>query len=155
MAPSIESTFSVNDRLLKLLREVSTAIHSQMEDLPAVKALGLPPFPSRLLDVIGRHPGISQFEIAAGTGRDRAQVARAVGELERRGLVAKEARDSNWRAHCLRLTQEGLRVHEPILAQASSLKADALATLGVEEKKLVCVALEKIMAALDSKKSSM
>jgi len=134
----------VNDILITLLREVSTNFQLRLAEMSAIEKLDLAPFQARLLSVIGRSPGISQLALTVSTERDKAQVARAIKELERRGFIARSAHESEWRTQCLSVTKEGKRAAARVDVQRAQLVAKALRDCSAEEQDALCRTLEKI-----------
>lgn len=97
----------MTDGLISLLREVSANFQMRLSELPANKELKLASFQARLFAVIDRSPKISQLKLAAKVERDKAQVARAIKELELRGLITPSVHETDWRTQCLSVTDEG------------------------------------------------
>ena len=73
-----------------------------------------------VLVVIGANAGLSQAELAATLGIERARLVRLLHRLEQRGLTQRLPSSADGRRHALRLTRDGQRV----LARAKAL-ADA------------------------------
>jgi len=138
----------VSDKLISLLREVSTNFQLRLSEMTAIEALKLAPFQARLLSVIGRSPGISQIELAASTERDKAQVARAIKELERRGYIARSVHESDWRSQCLNLTDEGKQACALLDVQRSELVASTLRECSTEELDALFRTLGKLNQSL-------
>lgn len=70
-----------------------------------------------VLAVIGANPGLSQTEVSAALGIERARLVRLLDRLEKRGLVLRRPAARDRRSHALELTEEGTA----ILAQADRL----------------------------------
>ncbi len=136
------------DELIDLLREVSHAFQARLQDLPAFEALGLTPFQGRLVSVIGRRPGISQQAIAARTGRDKAQVARTVKELEARGLLRRATHEHDWRMQCLSLTEAGARAAAAIDAERDALGVQVVRDIDPAQRAAMVSGLAAIRAAM-------
>jgi DNA-binding MarR family transcriptional regulator len=134
----------MNENAITLLREVSTNFQQRLSEMPVIAELHLAPFQARLLSVIGRSPGISQQALAASTERDKAQIARVIKELERRGFVARSAHQTDWRAQCLNVTEEGERASALLDLQRAELVNKALRECSAEEKDALYRTLEKI-----------
>lgn len=130
--------------LFTLLREVSANFQQRLSEMTAIEELKLTPFQARLLSVIGRSPGISQLALAVSTERDKAQVARAIKELEQRGFIARSAHETDWRTQRLNVTEEGRQASTRLDAQRAELLVKALGECGTEEQQAFCRTLEKI-----------
>jgi DNA-binding MarR family transcriptional regulator len=78
-----------------------------------------------VLVVIGGNAGLSQAQLAATLGIERARLVRLLNRLEARGLTQRLPSSADGRRHALRLTREGHKV----LAQARTLAAEHEAAL--------------------------
>jgi len=134
----------MNDVLIDLLREVYLNFQERLQEMSSIEELKLAPFQARLLSVLGRYPAISQLTMAKSTGRDKAQVARAIKELERRGFVTRSDHKTDWRTQCLNLTEEGKRAATLLDQQRDALIARALRDCSAEEQESLCHSLQKI-----------
>ena len=63
-----------------------------------------------LLIALRLHDGVSQKELAELTDKDPANVTRILDQLQRKGLVRREANPDDRRAVCMRITPEGSEV---------------------------------------------
>jgi DNA-binding MarR family transcriptional regulator len=70
-----------------------------------------------VLVVISANRGLSQSELAATLGIERARLARLLHRLEGRGLIERLASDADGRRHALKLTPQG----RTLLARAKTL----------------------------------
>lgn len=138
----------MSDEVLDLLRDVSHALQARMRDLPVFGELGLAPYQGRLLAVIGRRPGCSQQALAESTGRDKAQVARTIKELERRGLISRAAHADDWRTQALTLTEAGEAARAAIEAERAMLGTIALRTLAPAQREALTLGLATMRDAL-------
>lgn len=136
------------DELIDLLGEVSSGFQVGLQELASLRDLALAPFQARLLAVIGRRPGCSQQELAGWTGRDKAQVARTIKELDTRGLLARSAHRSDWRSHTLALTADGERAVTLIARERDALGAEVTQNLTPEERRVMIAALDKMKERL-------
>ena len=132
------------DELIDLLGELSSGFQVRLQELPSLRELGLASFQARLLAVVGRRPSCSQQELAGWTGRDKAQVARTIKELEARGLLARAPHRSDWRSHSLALTADGERAAALIARERSALGAAVTQGLTSEERRVMIAALDKM-----------
>jgi len=137
------------DKLIDLLAEVSSGFQLRLQELAALQELGLAPFQARLLAIVVRRPGCSQQELAGWTGRDKAQIARTIKELEVRRLLLRSAHESDWRSHNLTVTSEGERACAIIAAERTGLGADVTQDLTPAERGVMVVALQKMKDRLD------
>lgn len=88
---------------------------------------------SRVLHFLGKQPGASQAAVAVRFGRDKAQIARLVGNLRRFGLVEVTADEDDRRAQQLNLTPTGQHMHEAVEADRIRLAGRAIANFSPVE----------------------
>ncbi len=94
-----------------------------------------------VLVVISANRGLSQAELAATLGIERARLVRLLHRLESRGLIQRLPSSADGRRHALRLTREGQKV----LARAKTLAAQHEAAL---KQKLGPARYQLLLAAL-------
>lgn len=138
----------MDSELIDLLRTVSTGFQARMQEQVAAHGSGLTAFQGRLVNLVGRNDGISQLALGTLTERDKAQIARAVKELEARGLVTRSAHASDWRVKCLSLTDAGKSMHARLHAVRGQLATDMLSGFPPQEKTALRAGLEKMAASL-------
>lgn len=138
----------MDNELIDLVRTVASAFQGRMQEQVTANGAGLTSFQGRLINLIGRHEGISQLTLASLLDRDKAQVARAIKELEASGLVIRRPHPSDWRAKCLALTEEGEKMHARLQLVRGQLAATVLGIFSDDEKHALRSSLEKMAAAL-------
>jgi DNA-binding MarR family transcriptional regulator len=116
----------LNERLGYFVRRVQVWVFQDF--IRRLSSLDISPAQFSVLVVIGANAGLSQSEMAATLGIERARLVRLLHRLERRGLTQRLPSSIDGRRHALRLTREGQR----ILTQAKSLSAQHEA--GLREK---------------------
>jgi DNA-binding MarR family transcriptional regulator len=96
-----------------------------------------------VLVVIGANSGLSQAELAATLGIERARLVRMLHRLERRDLTQRLPSAADGRRHALRLTRDG----QIILTRAKALAAQHEAALkqkfGAERYRVVLETLRE------------
>ncbi|WPB56402.1 MarR family winged helix-turn-helix transcriptional regulator [Xylophilus sp. GOD-11R] len=105
---------------------------------------------SRVLGYFGRHPGATQSELAAFSGRDKAQLARLVKGLRDRGLLQATADQADRRNVHLHLTAEGEAVQAALRQQAQRLGEKAVAGFSDEDRARLAGLLRRVQANLDA-----
>jgi DNA-binding MarR family transcriptional regulator len=105
----------LNERLGYFARRVQTWIFQDF--IRRLAAIDISPAQFSVLVVIGANAGLSQAELAATLGIERARLVRLLHRLEQRGLTQRLPSSADGRRHALRLTREGQRV----LARAKTL----------------------------------
>lgn len=143
----------MNGELIDLLRKVSSGFRACLQARIAAGGSGLTSFQARLVNAVGRKEGVSQLELGAFMERDKAQIARAVKELEARGLLTRSPHVSDWRTKSVALTQEGRDVYARLTRVRRELAAEAFGDLTEVEKHALRAGLVKIDAALQKELS--
>ncbi len=138
----------MDDELVNLLRAVANGFRLRMQARVAASGAGLPEFQARLINLIGRHEGVSQHALASLTERDKAQIARAIKELEVQGYVSRRAHASDWRSQCLALTAKGRKIHARLNEIRKEIGAAALSSLTQAEKQALKACLTKMHTAV-------
>jgi DNA-binding MarR family transcriptional regulator len=96
-----------------------------------------------VLVVIGANAGLSQAELSATLGIERARLVRLLHRLERRGLTQRLPSAADGRRHALRLTRLG----QTVLARAKQLadrhEAALKQKLGAGQYRLLIAALRE------------
>lgn len=104
----------------------------------------------KVLGFFARRPGATQSDLAAHSGRDKAQLARLVRGLRDRGLLEAVADEADKRSSRLSLSEEGkamfaaLHVHDGALAEA------ALAGIPDAERATLLDLLARVRANLEA-----
>jgi DNA-binding MarR family transcriptional regulator len=88
----------------------------------------------KALGFFARHPGATQSDLVAHSGRDKAQVARQIRALRERGLLDVRADELDRRSSRLSLSAEGQAVHAALHSNDGRLKQQALGGFSDEEK---------------------
>lgn len=120
----------------------------RLSEMTAIEEVKLAPFQARLLSVISRSPGISQLSLAVATERDKAQVARAIKELERRGFIARSVHETDWRTQCLHVTDDGKQASAHLDLERTQLVTKALQQCSPKEQQTLAQILKKINQSL-------
>lgn len=139
----------MTENIFNLLREVELAFVNRLQHMPPLKALSLAPYLGRLLRVISDNPGVSQSSLCQTTDRDKAQVARALKELERRGFITRAPHETDWRTQVITLTEEGQEAAAIIGLHRNATIAEALRDIPEDRQQVLRETLEKIRSALE------
>ncbi|MEO9130954.1 MAG: MarR family transcriptional regulator [Sphingomonas sp.] len=97
------------------------------------------------VEMIGK---CSAAEVASAAYSDRAEVSRAVGSLEERGLVQREANPRNRKSSLVSLTAEGKAVHAAIRGERGKFYDQWLTDLNDAERTALNAGLEKVTRRL-------
>lgn len=94
------------------------------------------------VELMGR---CSASEIADAAFVDRAEVSRAVGVLEGRGLIQREPHPRNRKSSLISLTEEGKRIYSSVREERSGMYEDWLGDLSADERRQLDIELRKVM----------
>lgn len=97
------------------------------------------------VEMIGK---CSAAEVASVAYSDRAEVSRAVGSLEQRGFVQREANPRNRKSSLVSLTAKGKAVHAAIRGERGKFYEQWLTDLSDAERATLNTALEKVTRRL-------
>jgi len=123
----VDDVLETMHAIMHLYRSVQ---HRSLRDGPndlahmEVKALGF----------FARHPGATQSELVAHSGRDKAQVARQIRALRERGLLEARADEADRRSAHLSLSEQGRAVHAALHSNDGRLKETALQGFTAQEQ---------------------
>ncbi len=95
----------LSERLGYFVRRVQVWIFQDF--IRRLSRIDISPAQFSVLVVIGCNPGLSQADLAATLGIERARLVRMLHRLERRGLTQRLPSPADRRRHALRLTREG------------------------------------------------
>jgi DNA-binding MarR family transcriptional regulator len=97
-----------------------------------------------VLVVIEANPGLSQAELAATLGIERARLVRLLDGLEKRALIRRQPSPLDRRSHALVLTRDGHRDLKRIKALAAQHEAHLIDMLGPEKRETLLAALRDL-----------
>lgn len=103
----------------------------------------------RAIAIVGRYPRISATEVAQRSAMDKVAVSRAVKNLLERGLLEREASNSDRRAKHLTLSAEGQDVHDRVVPEARAYERRLLAALDPDDRAALDRAIDRLAAAAD------
>ena len=103
----------------------------------------------RAIAVLGAFAPLSSNEICERTAMDKAKVSRAVASLLRRGLIAREAHETDQRLLRLTLSKTGRKVYEAVIPRARAIEAEVTKGLSKSDIAHLHRVLDGIGARLD------
>lgn len=109
--------------------------------------LDLTPVQFAALDTIQAHPGLDQACIATRIACDRATVGGVIDRLMQKSLIERKISKRDRRAHEIRITSEGRRLHDLVLPIVETLQGDILSGLDTEECKQFYLLAKKALNA--------
>ncbi len=99
----------------------------------ALEPLGITPPELRLLGLIAADQPLTQAQLSMRSGFDRTSTMRQLDELQRRGLVSRETRPTDRRAHDVVLTPAGQTLLAVASVRAAAVEAEILAPLAAAD----------------------
>lgn len=105
---------------------------------------------NKVLGYFGRHPGATQRDLAAHSGRDKAQLARLIGGLRDRGLLDAVAAQEDRRSTRLSLSAAGQAVYAELRRHGATLSGLALTGLNAGERAQLLALLARVQDNLDA-----
>jgi DNA-binding MarR family transcriptional regulator len=137
--------------------DVFEAIHAVMHLFRSRQYRGLQAGPrdlthleAKVLGFFARHPGATQTELVAHSGRDKSQLTRLVSGLKERGLLAAQPDERDRRSSRLQLTPDGRTVQQVLQRQSRRLANAAVSGLSAEERRRLVALLDKVRANLEA-----
>jgi DNA-binding MarR family transcriptional regulator len=122
----------------KLTDKASSDAYAQEFDLPVGEA--------RCLAAIGNFAPLSVNQLAAKANLDKAQASRAAQALVERGLVVKEASETDARGVVLRPTASGRRLWARVMALIARRNEEIFGCLSQAERKQLAALLDRVIA---------
>lgn len=136
---------------------VFEAIHSIMHQYRAHQYRALRDGPhdlthleGKVLGYFARHPGATQSDLVAHSGRDKAQLARLVRTLRDKGLLEATADDADRRSTRLHVTEQGKAIARSLHRSGEQLAQVAAAGLDEDERRQLLALLDKVRVTLDA-----
>jgi len=99
-------------------------------------------------------PDTRQRELAQAIGITEASLTRTLADLDRRGLVARQADKADRRANHVRLTDDGIALAQRIEARLAALRADLLDGLPDTDIARMVTMLDHIAGRIDTQRGA-
>lgn len=138
--PAIELDL-LNERLGYFVRRAQVWIFQDF--IGRLSSIDISPAQFSVLVVVDANRGLSQAELAATLGIERARLVRLLHRLEQRGLIQRLPSSADGRRHALRLTRDGQRVLARAKALSDEHEAGLMKRLGPERYRLVLEAFRE------------
>lgn len=103
----------------------------------------------KVLGFFARHPGATQSDLVAHSGRDKGQLARLVTGLRERGLLEARVNEEDRRSVQLQLTPDGEAASQALRRQGRRLSAAAVQGFSEHERAQLLALLERVRANLE------
>ena len=129
----------LNDHLGYFIRRLQVWVFQDF--IRTLAPIDIRPAQYSVLVVIAGNPGLSQSDLAALLGIERARLVRLLDKLEKRGLTRRLASRTDRRSHALRLTGDGQRLLKRARQLAAMHEARLVEQLGAEQRKMMIDAM--------------
>ena len=104
----------------------------------------------KVLGFFARRPGATQSDLAAHSGRDKAQLARLIRGLRDRGLLDATADETDKRSTRLALSEAGREMFAALHRHDGALAETALEGISEAERATLLALLERVRANLEA-----
>ena len=141
VSPAVIDLGVLNEHLGYFVRRVQIWIFQDF--IRRMARIDISPAQFSVLVIIGANEGLSQSELAATLGIERARLVRMLHLLDRRGLTERLPSTADGRRHALRLTRAGQAQLKLAKALAAQHEASLLPKLGPERYKLLLEAMRE------------
>ncbi len=135
---------------LDLVHAVMHLYRSQQFRVLRDAAQGVTHMESKVLGFFARHPGATQTDLVAHSGRDKAQLARLINGLKERGLLEARENATDRRSVRLQLTAKGESTAQALRHQARALSTVALEGFREDERDQLVALLDRVKANLEA-----
>jgi DNA-binding MarR family transcriptional regulator len=140
-SPALIDLGVLNDHLGYFVRRFQISIFQDF--IRRLSNIDISPAQFSVLVVIGANEGLSQSELGATLGIERARLVRMLHLLDRRGLTERLPSSADGRRHALRLTRAGQAQLKKAKALAAQHEASLQPKLGPERYRLMLEALRE------------
>ncbi len=141
---------SLYARVGYVLKEAHAALRAAMEAV--LRPLDLTVAQYACMELLRRHPGLSNSELARGAFVSRQSMNVVIQGLEERGLVTRPTSAAAGRSLPTDLTAAGLRLIEAAAADVDRVEQQMLSPLTPEEQQHLLHQLARCAAALGSQR---
>ncbi|WP_394838225.1 MarR family transcriptional regulator [Pendulispora rubella] len=117
---------------------------------PRLAELGLQLGQDMLLRLLWEKDGLSQSELIARLGVEPPTVTKAIGRLEKEGLVTRRRDPDDARVSRVHLTPRAKRLRDPVMQVWADMEARALAGLSEEERQTLRALSLRVRANLEA-----
>lgn len=105
---------------------------------------------SRVLNYFAHHPGATQKDLAAHSGRDKAQLTRLVRGLRDGGYLESKADVTDRRSTCLQLSPQGQALHAELMKSGAQILERAVEGLSAQQCEELVQLMEIIQTNLEN-----
>lgn len=99
--------------------------------------LGINEGQPRLLRILGKHPNLSQVELARISNLKPATITAALKRLDKLGLIRRTADENDLRIMRINLTEEGKKLNEDLKILFLEIEEDCFTGFSMEEREMM------------------
>jgi DNA-binding MarR family transcriptional regulator len=125
----------LNDHLGYFIRRLQVWVFQDF--IRTLAPVDIRPAQYSVLVVVAGNPGLSQSDLAACLGIERARLVRLLDKLEKRGLTQRLPSRTDRRSHALRLTGDGQKILKRAKMLAAVHETRLVERLGAEQRRLL------------------
>ena len=140
-SPAVIDLGVLNERLGYFVRRAQVWVFQDF--IRRLSSLDISPAQYSVLVVISANSGLSQSELAATLGIERARLVRLLHRLEKRGLTQRLPSSADGRRHALRLTRDGQKLLTRAKALAAQHELALKEKVGTERYRVLIEALRE------------
>jgi DNA-binding MarR family transcriptional regulator len=137
----------IRDRPTWLISRAYGRSSGLLNDGFAASGTGLRGYHYRLLAALEEWGPVGQADLGRSTGVDRSDVANALAELERRGLVERTVNPDNRRRNIVAITRAGSEQLQALDRVLDEIQERVLAPLSPAERRQLTTLLRKLVDA--------
>lgn len=137
------------DEVMEAVHAVMHAFRSRQHQQLRGSASEVNPMEIRALRYFARHPGATQRDLVAHSGRDKGQIARILAGLRERGLLDAQTDEQDRRITRLHLSPAGQDLLKTARAHTAPLVAAGTAGLSDDERRQLVELLGRVQANLE------
>lgn len=145
MPPDADSPLPLDQYLTWRLHRINKLSDKGSADAYAA-SFGLPVGEARCLAAIGSFAPLSIVDLAARANLDKGQASRAAQALVDRGLVRKQASETDGRGVVLTPTASGQRLWKKVMALIARRNEEIFGCLSVAEQRQLAGLLDRLIA---------
>lgn len=135
----------MSEDIADLLGALSHRFRSTLRAALLRDAHDIPPFQAKMVAIIGRHPGVPASKLIEQSGRDKAQIARVLKELDERGLIDRHPNPDDRRSQSLFLTPDGETLFATLRTLRTEVGTQMLAGLSADERQQLANLLRRLV----------
>lgn len=135
--------------LFEQLAVVSYGIQRVLRETAQAMDLEVSPFQARLISFFRRFPDATPHSLAEVLSFDKAQIARAIKQLEAQGLVQRSRHPDDGRSIRIHLTASGIALSDRLASERNRIAERLLGGIDRQELESLGRSLAQMRTALD------